>query len=181
MEELIKRALDGDQSSYIQLVQSIEVELYRIASARLDNEDDINDALQETMIHSYNNLHTLKNYKYFKTWIVKILINECNLIYRKRKSQLGLFNKISDSIKDSSFENEFNTVDSNIDFDLLIKNLKYDERIVMTLYYKGKYSPTEIAHVLNISVNTVKSRITRAREKLKNLFDEGGLKDETRV
>lgn len=181
MEELIKRALDGDQDAYSQLIQSIEVELYRIAQARLSDIDDINDAIQETIINSYNKLHTLKDYRYFKTWIVKILINECNLIYRKKKSQLSLFNRLSDSMETSNSENEFNTVNSNIDFDLLINNLKYDERIVMTLYYKGRYSPSEISNILNISVNTVKSRITRAREKLKKLYDKGGINDETRV
>lgn len=58
MEELIKLALDGNQDAYTKLIESIQFELYSIASARLDNIDDINDAIQETIIHSYKKLNS---------------------------------------------------------------------------------------------------------------------------
>lgn len=61
MEELIKLALTGNQDAYTKLIESIQFELYSIASARLDNIDDINDAIQETIIHSYEKLNTLNN------------------------------------------------------------------------------------------------------------------------
>ena len=179
MEELIKRSLQGDQDAYIELIESIQIEMYKIATSQLNNIDDVNDAIQETIIHSYNKLHTLKNINYFKTWIIKILINQCNLIHRKRKKQLGLFNKISNLVNNSTYTNNiFQEVESNIDFDLLIQHLNYNERLIFTLYYRNKYTPTEISNILNINVNTVKSRIYRAKQKIQNLYKKGGMHNE---
>lgn len=180
MEELIKLALTGNQDAYTKLIESIQFELYSIASARLDNIDDINDAIQETIIHSYEKLNTLNNPIFFKTWIIRILINECNLIYRKKKKQLGLFNKITDSVSSFYKKDNLENIENNIDFDILIKDLKYEERLIITLYAKNNFSPTEISNILNISVNTVKSRLTRAKKKLKKLYEEGGIYNEKR-
>lgn len=179
MEELIKRSLQGDQDAYIKLIESIQVEMYKIATSQLNNIDDINDVIKETIMHSYDKLHTLKNFNYFKTWIIRILINECNIIHRKRKKQLGLFNKISNSVDNSTYTNNiFQEVESNIDFDLLIQHLNYNERLIFTLYYRNKYTPTEISNILNINVNTVKSRISRAKQKIQNLYKKGGMHNE---
>ena len=179
MEELIERSLQGDQDAYIELIESIQIEMYKIATSQLNNIDDVNDAIQETIIHSYNKLHTLKNINYFKTWIIKILINQCNLIHRKRKKQLGLFNKISNLVNNSTYTNNiFQEVESNIDFDLLIQHLNYNEKLIFTLYYRNKYTPTEISNILNINVNTVKSRIYRAKQKIQNLYKKGGMHNE---
>lgn len=176
MKDLLNRSLNGDSDSYTELIKLIQVELYKIAFSQLDNEDDINDALQETLINSYDKLHTLKNHDYFKTWIIRILINECNNIHRKRKRQLGLFRKVSDSMDSIPYsEVDIQNTENNIDFDLLIKHLNYDERLVVTLYYKNKYTSTEISNILNVSVNTVKSRLLRTKKKMKQLYEEGGL------
>ena len=179
MEELIKRSLQGDQDAYIELIESIQIEMYKIATSQLNNIDDINDVIQETIMHSYDKLHTLKNFNYFKTWIIRILINECNIIHRKRKKQLGLFNKISNSVDNSTYTNNiFQEVESNIDFDLLIQHLNYNEKLIFTLYYRNKYTPTEISNILNINVNTIKSRISRAKQKIQKLYKKGGMHNE---
>lgn len=181
MEELIKRSLKGDQDAYTELIKSIQVEMYKIANSQLNNIEDVNDAIQETIIHSYNKLHTLKKHDFFKTWIIRILINECHNIHRKRKKQLGLFNKISNSVDIvSSSEKEIQNKENDIDFDLLIKSLNYDERLILTLYYKNKYTLTEISNILDIKVNTVKSKILRAKQKLQQLYSKGGINNETK-
>lgn len=95
------------------------------------------------------------------------------------KKQLGLFNKISNSVDNSTYTNNiFQEVESNIDFDLLIQHLNYNERLIFTLYYRNKYTPTEISNILNINVNTVKSRISRAKQKIQNLYKKGGMHNE---
>lgn len=181
MEELITNSLNGDKEAYTKLIQNVQIEMYKIAKSQLNNIDDINDAIQETIIRSYNELHLLENYSYFRTWIIRILINECNNIHRKKKRQLGLFNKMSNIVETSSYtEAEIENKESDIDFDLLIKHLKYDERLILTLYYKNKYTPTEISNILDISVNTVKSKLLRAKQKLQQLYKEGGLHNETK-
>ena len=180
MEELIKRALQGDKNSYINLITSIQTDMYRTATARLHDLDDINDAIQETILKSYKQLHSLKDFSYFKTWIIRILINECNQIYRRKQKQLGIFNKISNNDAAPSSLQELQDVENDIDFDILINKLNYNERIILTLYYKNTYSILEISDILNISNNTVKSRLFRAKQKLKKLYEEGGLKYEAK-
>lgn len=175
MKDLILRSLKGDSEAYTCLIEQIQDELYRIALSKLDNIDDINDAIQETIIHSYNKLYTLKNYDYFKTWIIRILINECHTIYRKNIKQKKLLNKIENSNNNYiNFQNDFANRENDIDFNLLLKSLKPDDRLILTLYYKNNYSTTEIANILNKNVNTIKSKIVRAKSKLKQLYDEGG-------
>lgn len=79
-----------------------------------------------------------------------------------------------------STENEIHAKENDIDFDLLIKNLNYDERLILTLYYKNKYTPTEISNILDTSVNTVKSRLLRAKQKLQQLYNKGGINNEAK-
>lgn len=180
MEDLIKQSLAGNQEAYITLIKNIQSDLYRVARARLSNIDDINDAIQETIIISFKDLKKLKHIEYFKTWITKILINQCNQIYRKRNKQLNIFNKLLNTndylhLEDTSIHNKEN----ELDFDILIDKLNYNEKIVITLYYNNQFSTKEIADILNTSVNTVKSRLTRAKKKLKLYCEEGGYNDET--
>lgn len=180
MEELIKNSLQGDQNAYTELIKIIQIDMYKIANSQLNNIDDINDAIQETIIHSYNKLHTLKSIDYFKTWIIRILINECNTIHRKRKKQLSLFYKITNSIEHiPSAEKGIQNKEKELDFDILISHLNKEERLLLTLYYKNKYTPTEISKILNININTIKSKILRAKQKLQKLYNkEGGINND---
>ena len=80
MEDLIEKAKKGDKESFTRLVLLVKNELYHVAKARLNNEEDVCDAIQETTITAYKNIKELKDSRYFKTWIIRILINESNLI-----------------------------------------------------------------------------------------------------
>ena len=80
MNELIEKAKQGCIESFEKLILYYQQDLYRIAKIRLNTNDDISDAIQNTIINIYKNLKKLKNNTYFKTWIIKILINECNKI-----------------------------------------------------------------------------------------------------
>lgn len=85
MEELVEKAQKGDNQAFANLIIGIESDLYKIARMRLNNEDDIKEAVQETIIKAYSSLKKLRNAKFFKTWIIRILINECNDIYKINK------------------------------------------------------------------------------------------------
>ena len=81
MEKLIERAKKGDKSAFTELIISMQDELYKIARMRLSNEEDIDDVIQETMISAFYGTKRLKYPHYFKSWIIKILINKCNALY----------------------------------------------------------------------------------------------------
>ena len=69
-------------------VLEAEKSLYHIAKSILGNDEDCADAMQNAVLHAYEKLHTLRDEKYFKTWLTRILINECNHIIRSRKEQI---------------------------------------------------------------------------------------------
>ena len=110
MEDLVKKSILGDKNAYTQLMNMLKSDLYRVANARLDNIEDINDAINETILKSYKSLKKLKNIQYFKTWITKILINECNNIYRINKKHLEILEKVTE-IEEKQF---FDSYENNI-------------------------------------------------------------------
>ena len=76
MDVLIRKAMKGDAEAFIQLIELCEQSMYRSAKAILANEEDIGDAIQETILAAYKNLSALKEPRYFKTWLIRILINK---------------------------------------------------------------------------------------------------------
>lgn len=175
MEELIIRSKNGDERAFTELILSMKNDLYRIGRTRLNDDNDISDAIQETMINAYKNLRKLKDNSNFKSWIIKILINECNRIYKKKSKNTKLFEKITIEEPVNSIDNSINNINAKLDFELLINQLNYEEKLIVTLYYNNGYSCSEISNILNMNVNTVKSKITRAKEKVKKHYEGGVL------
>lgn len=172
MEELVEKSKKGDNQAFSELIISIENELYKIARTRLRNEEDIKEAVQETIMKSYSSLKKLRDSKFFKTWIIRILINECNDIYKKIKK--NNYEEYDENTMKEETVNELNTKIDNLDFFILIDNLNYAERIVLTLFYLEEFSTKEIAKILKEPEATIRTRLSRARNKLKK-YMEGGL------
>lgn len=178
MEELVLRSMSRDDKAFTELIQLIQNDLYRIAQVRLNNIEDINDAIQETMIIAYKQMHKLKNPKYFKTWIIKILINECNKIYKNRLRQFNIFErmvKLNDCTEDST--TELLNIENKMELDNILKILNYEECLCITLFYNSNYSINEIAEILESRPNTIKSRITRAKQKIKKQYKGGAINE----
>lgn len=171
MEELVEKSKKGNNQAFSELITSIENELYKIARTRLRNEEDIKEAVQETIVKSYCSLKKLKNSKYFKTWIIKILINECNDIYNKTKK--NNFEEYDENTIQTESTNELNKKVDNLDFFILIDSLNYTERIVLTLFYLEEFSTKEIAKILKEPEATIRTRLSRARNKLKKIIEGG--------
>lgn len=168
MEELIEKAKNNDKRAFSELIIAIEKELYLIAKTKLKSDDDIGDAIQETIYKSYKNLRKLRDNSLFKTWIIKILINECNNIYKKKR-------KYAISYEDKEMENYIatNDEDGNIEFQFLIRNLSSEEKLLLTLYYCSKYTIKEISKITKVKENTIKGKLARARNKIRNQLEEG--------
>ena len=179
MEELVIRSLDGDKDAFTQLVKLIDVDLYRIANAKLENIEDINDAIQETILIGYKSIQNLEEPKYFKTWIIKILINECNKIYKQNKRKKGVFDELTND-DDYIVTEDINllNIENKLDLENIFEFLNYDEKIAIVLFYDCNYTLKEVAKLLNTSTNTIKSRINRAKKKIK-IYYKGGVESET--
>lgn len=165
MEEEIKKAINGDKTAFSTLFLSMENKLYRIAYSRLKSEPDSLDAIQNTIIIVLNNLYKLKNINSFNSWVIKILINECNKIYLNNKKNIA---EDSSILEFTPYEDNHN----DLIFYELLNILKTEEKLVTILYYKNNYSVEEISKKTNIKANTVKSLLHRSRKKLKKILEE---------
>ena len=76
MENLIKKAKKGDEEAFFKLIEINKNSLYKAGKSILNNDEDVADAIQETVISAYRNIKSLKDNSYFKTWLTKILINK---------------------------------------------------------------------------------------------------------
>lgn len=82
IEQLVRRAKKRDPDAFTELMQLHEKDMYRTASAILAQDADIADAIQETILTCWEKIDTLQKNRYFKTWMVRILINKCKDILR---------------------------------------------------------------------------------------------------
>jgi len=83
--ELVRKSKTGDSDAFSKLIKIYEKDLYRVAIAMVKNDDDALDCIQDTILKAYENIDKLNHENYFKTWIIKILINKCNDIISKNK------------------------------------------------------------------------------------------------
>lgn len=172
MEELIEKAKKGDTEAFGTLIISVEKDLYKIAKARLLNEDDVNDAVQETIIKAFKSIKKLQDAKYFKTWIIRILINKSNDIYKTKNKNVVLFNDIRDDQKENSYTNE--NIDIKLDFNFICNKLKYEDRLIIILFYVEGFTDKEIGKIMKLNENTIKTKRTRAKQKIKDILELGG-------
>ena len=162
MELLIKKAIQGDGEAFITLIDKHELSMYKTAKAILNNEEDIGDAIQETILSAYKSIKTLKNTKYFKTWLTRILINKCNDIVRSNKSII-----LIDQYKEEAYEED---IDGRLEFDECFEKLSSEYKLVLNLYYVEGFNSREISEILNENENTIKSRLLRGKKHLKNFL-----------
>ena len=79
IEQLVRRAKNGIQMAFTELMQLHEKDMYRTASAILLQDADIADAIQETILTVWEKIDTLQKNRYFKTWMIRILINNARI------------------------------------------------------------------------------------------------------
>lgn len=173
MDELVKRAQQGDKEAFTELILLLKADLYKIAKTRIKNDEDIYDVIQETMIIAFKSIRKLKKAESFKPWIIKILINTSNNLYKKicKNKVIPLENVEPYSSLNCS---DYDKVETILDFNFILKNFKYEDRIIIILYYMEKFTDKEIGEILKLKENTVKTKRTRIKEYIKKFFKEGG-------
>ncbi|HDR8181200.1 TPA: sigma-70 family RNA polymerase sigma factor [Bacillus thuringiensis] len=165
MELLIKRAQKGDEEAFIEAIDILMPQMYKVAKARLKNEEDIGDAIQETILSAFTNLKKVKEPWYFKTWITKILMNKCNDIVRKNRVLY-----VDDYGKVQGEQIVKENIEQKLEFDNMLSYLSVEYRLVIVLYYVNKFKTKEIAEILTEKEGTIKSRLHRARQQLKEQY-----------
>ena len=127
----------------------------------LKHDDDTCDAIQETLVSAYKNLKSLREPQYFSSWIIKILINKSYDIIRKNKKVKYLNEKMQ--IEEETY---YDIYSSESELESVLIQLEDNLRLVVVLYYYDDLSVADISKILNIPEGTVKSRLSRARDKI---------------
>lgn len=162
-----------NKETFTALIKSIENDLYNIARNKVSNINDIDDILQETIIKIYNNFNTLKDPNSFKAWSIKILLNECNKVHKSRYKESLLFKKILDKNSIENIDYSILDFENDLCFKDLLKNISPDEQNIFILHYQCNYSIKEVAEILNINENTIKSKLKRSKNKIKEKYMKG--------
>lgn len=166
MEEVLEKAQNGDKKAYEEIIKLIEKDLYNIANVKLDNPEDAKDAVQEALIKFYKNIDKIQNPQYVKTWAVRILINECNNIYKARKRKSNLIEKLQTNVEVK--ENELDILENKVLSEDLLKTLNDKEKVIVGLHYQYDYTIQAISELLDIKEGTIKCILHRVRKKLNN-------------
>lgn len=145
MEDTIVKAKNGDKEAFTDLILSIKTDLYKIANAKLNNGEDIEDVVQNTILKAYANIGKLKEIKHFKTWITRILINECNIMYRNNENNIKIVEETTRGIGE-----EDDIEEAKIGLEDIICELNEKEKTIFKLYYKEELSIKEISKQLKI-------------------------------
>lgn len=174
--EVIKRVLDGETSFYEKIVRRYDSYLYKIGRSYGFDHADTEDLMQETYVNAYVHLKSFENRSSFKTWLVKIMLNQC---YHKRqkfsiqKEILSQTNIEEKSLPMFSNSNS-NTVKSVVNKELrhileeAVGSIPEDYRMVFALRELNGMSVNETAEALQISESNVKVRLNRAKGMLRD-------------
>ena len=162
MDELVQRAKENDADAFEKLIRLHMQTMYKIAKSYLSSDEDAADAIQDAIITCYEKISFLKNNAYFKTWLIKILMSKCCNILRNKK--VLNFSEETEELPFSDKRYE------ELEWKEVIRLLDEKYRLVMVLYYVEGFRVGEIAQILDMNENTVRTRLKRGREELQNIY-----------
>lgn len=164
--KLAKKAIRGNPDAYGELITCYQEYLYKMAFLYMKNEQDSLDLVGTVILKGYQNIRTLKNPAWFRTWLTRILINAAK-----------------DALKKITYYDEINCVavpdshrgitsEEKLDLNAAITQLPEKYRSAIILKYFCDLSVKEISYTMNAPEGTVKAYLSRAREELKKLLKE---------
>lgn len=158
--------------SYEEVVEKYSDYITRMCVVWTQNEEAAKDCFQNTFIKLYKSSKTFNDSEHLKEWLLRVARNECNDYHRtfwNKNVSIGLDREKLERVKNDSVNKiQFDSDTENLVKALRKLSLKYRE--VLVLYYYQEYSTKEISDILQLSVNTVKSRLQHGREKLAKII-----------
>jgi RNA polymerase sigma factor (sigma-70 family) len=182
--QLIEQTLAGNQAAYTDLVKRHQRFVFTLAMRFVKTREDAEEVAQDCFIKAYRSLTSFQGNSKFSTWLYSIVYTTAMTFLRKKRVD-------TDSIDDANtyiqIENQVSAFDVNnaenrsrsFYVDQAIGQLLPDDAAIITLFYKGEQSLDEIAKAMNMETNTVKVKLFRARQRLKERL-ERNLKQEAR-
>lgn len=176
--EVVERVINGEKSLYELIIRRYNPYLYKVGRSYNYNHDGTQDLMQDTFVDAYKNLDQFRGHSDFKTWLIRIMLNNC---YRK-KQKLSFKSEIAQEVYDNSipmFMNSMNDTDKiiqNRELGYVIENalseIPTDYRMVFSLREINGLSVAETAELLQISEANVKTRLNRSKAMLREKIQQ---------
>lgn len=163
MERWVKKAQNGDRDAFLRLMQANELAMYRVAKSILHNETDVEDAVQEAVCRAFYKMDTVRQPRYFKTWLTRVVINCCYDLLRQQKGLVPL-----ELLPEEGREDDR---DLSLDVQKTLEALGENDRLILTLYYLNDLPVKQIAQLLSITEGAAKMRLSHGRKKFKEIFE----------
>lgn len=157
-------ARNGDTAAFSRLYSLVYKDMYRTALYNLRSTHDAADAVSDTVADAFESIGRLKSAEAFRAWIMKILFAKI------KKRQREYMNGESDISKESLYVGEFDFESSELRD--AICQLDDESRAILSLSVLGGYKSMEIAAISGIKASTVRSRLSRIKEKLRLSLNE---------
>ena len=173
--ELVHRILDGDDSAFSELVKKYQKPVHALVWRKIGDFHIAEEITQDTFLKAYQKLPTLKKPQRFTSWLYVIAANNCKMWLRKKRLQTQPIEETdSTQLEKATYsryvieENEQTIAEAKREVvKRLLAKLQESDRTVITLHYFGEMSAADIGAFLGVSVNTIKSRLRRAQQRLK--------------
>ena len=173
--ELIHRVLDGDDTAFSELVKKHQKSVHALVWRKIGDFHIAEEITQDTFLKAYQGLATLKKPHSFASWLYVIAANHCSTWLRKKRLRTQSLEETSSAqLEKATYsgyvieENEQTAVETRREaVKQLLAKLQESERTVITLHYFGEMSSVEIGAFLGVSENTIRSRLRRAQQRLK--------------
>lgn len=165
---LVKRAQKGDGDAFAELYSYYKTDLYRFASYMLNNRDDAEDAVMEAVMSSYRSINTLRDPDSFKSWLFKILSNEC----KRTMKQNGHFpdtlpdEQLFFSLRDEGLPD----VQLGLELQEAINSLPPPDGQIVLMSVIGGFKSHELSFIFGMPSSTVRSKLARSLDKLQTII-----------
>ena len=174
-EKLVSQTLAGDRDAFGVLVHKYQEMVYAYAFQKVRNEEDAQDVTQEVFWRAYHGLYQLRQPHRFRSWLYTIMSNQCKRqlmsVIKTRQRETALEDATDDALRIEPAHTA-PTEDWRVDLEQALSELPDDNRVAVSMFYMGDHSLKEISEFLGVSVNTVKSKLYRARQQLGNALSE---------
>ncbi|HXH99699.1 MAG TPA: RNA polymerase sigma factor [Sphingobacteriaceae bacterium] len=173
--DLVVECKNGSRKSQYELYKLYSKAMFNIAMRILNKEDEASDVLQEAFIDAFARIGDFRQETTFGLWMKQIVINRSISYLRKRKLELVNIDEVNaeDLADNDSFDYEEQTWQVK-KVHGAIQSLPDGYRVVVSLYLLEGYDHEEIAHILNISVNTSRTQLMRGKRKVMEILKQGG-------
>ena len=175
--DLIVKSINSDYDSFANLMKLHNRHLYQMAYIHTRDKDMALDIIQETTIVAFKNIKSLKEPLAFKKWITRILVNITISELKKRKKVIHIDNYDVINNDDIFINNKSINIDEKLDLYNAVDLLKNNYKTIIIMKYFNDLTIKEIGYTLNLSENTVKTNLKRAKEALFKILKEGYLND----